>query len=143
MAESNPNLAVLVDYEKARKDSIKNLSNKGTHVITCKEFSNNEEKDADIEDIFSPGFYLGLVNSKFDTKIEISELRSKNSRIVQRLKDYFIKENPLGNNKGFRYAQIAYYLSEQTKTSKLQIPDLDLDRFEKLFEVLNNLLPTQ
>ena len=143
LAESDPNLAVLVDYEKAREDSIKNLHNKGAHVITCKEFSNNEEKDADVEDIFSPDFYLDLVNSKFGTEIEKYALRSKNSRIVQRLKDYFIKENPLENNKGFRYAQIAYYLSEQTKTSEFQIPDPDLERFEELFEVLNKLLPTQ
>ena len=144
LTESDPNLAVLVDYEKDRNSSIENLRNKGAHVITCKEFSNNKETDADadIEDIFTPDFYLDLVNSKFGMKIEISELRSKNSRIVKRLKDYF-KENPLPNNKGFPYAQIAYYLSEQTKTSKLHIPDPDLERFEELFEVLNNLLPTQ
>jgi hypothetical protein len=58
-AQSNLNIAVLVDYQKKDRQSIENLYKKKLlekkAVNTYADFITAEE--ADVEDLFTPGFY--------------------------------------------------------------------------------------
>ena len=66
------NLAVLVDSHNNGRQQIKNLSNEGTidkeRVLTYADFTEN--KESDVEDMFTPDFYLELVEGTYGISIK-------------------------------------------------------------------------
>ena len=66
-AQTNLNVAVLIDFQKKDHQSIENLYKskllKQQQVMTFVDFTGTGE--ADIEDMFDPDFYLKLVNCEF------------------------------------------------------------------------------
>ncbi len=138
-AQSGLNVAVLVDYQVADRQSIENLYKekllKKSQVLAFAGFT--EADEADIEDLFGASFYLDLVNAEFGTNIQDSDLPQISQRIISRLEKHF-ENAPLPNDLNFNHYRPARYLSENT--GKLQIPDDALDRFESAFKALNRLL---
>ena len=59
-------------------------------------------KEADIEDMFDPKFYLKLVNSEFGTSLTVNELPNGPPRILMRLEKHF-EDNPLPNGARFNH----------------------------------------
>lgn len=139
-AQTNLNVAVLIDYQKRDEQRIENLYKKkllaAKRVFTYANFVSANE--ADIEDMFHDDFYLKLVNSEFGLSIPLTNLPSGNPRILRRLKQYF-QENPLPNGEKFNHYRPARYFSENLKSLESELTEPQLNRFRKAFEALNKL----
>ncbi|MBV6505038.1 MAG: hypothetical protein ILNGONEN_00595 [Syntrophorhabdaceae bacterium] len=144
-AQRGIKVATLIDIQKKDQQLIENLYKrkllKKKNVITYGDFTNTSESD--IEDMFSPGFYLALINSEYasnlDAPIEEKAITNKSPRILVRLEEYFA-ENPIKNSVQFSHYRPARYFAENAATLKSNIPSETLERFEIAFKTLNGLL---
>ena len=142
-SQKHLNVAVLVDFQLKDQQSIENLYKRKLlnkkNVLTFADFIDQEE--ADIEDIFEAGFYIGLVNKEYASSLKkpiLVENLNQGGRILQRLEDYF-KTHPLqGTN--FNHYRPARRLLEEMPGLKEEISESTLDRFEEIFKRLNKLL---
>lgn len=138
-------IATLIDIQRKDEQTIENLYKrkllKKKYVLTFRDFC--AVKEADIEDMFGAKFYLKLVNAEYKSALtkEISpdDLSSQSPRLLVRLENYF-KENPLKDSVIFNHYRPARYFSENIGTTKDALPNEALDRFERAFRELNNLL---
>ncbi len=136
------NLAVLVDYHTKDQQKIENLFKQKLlekkNVLVYKEFI--KRKEADVEDLFDPEFFLTLVNDEYNLSINTTELFNETDRIAKRVEVYF-KTNNLPDN--FNHYRPARYFNEKLATFVDKIDDKTLERFQKLFKKLNSLLPAE
>lgn len=139
-------IAVLSDYHDGDKKKVKNLREsellKSGHIFTADVFA--EQDEADIEDIIGRANYIALINECYGLtdKNKLQDKKSTKSpmRVVQEVEDHFrllTDGTPM-----FDHFTPSLYLTENTKVIKSKMPDLKsaLDKFEKLFSELNNLL---
>lgn len=139
-------IAVLSDYHDVDKKKVKNLREsellKSGHIFTADVFA--EQDEADIEDIIGRANYIALINECYGLtdKNKLQDKKSTKSpmRVVQEVEDHFrllTDGTPM-----FDHFTPSLYLTENTKVIKSKMPDLKsaLDKFEKLFSELNNLL---
>lgn len=142
-ANTNLNIATLIDYQKKDRQSIENLYKqkllKENQVLTYADFVVKDE--ADVEDMFNPDFYLKLVNEEFETCLTEDKLPVGPSRILRRLENHFESE-PLPNGAKFNHYRPARYFSTNVEALKTCLTEAELDRFQKAFDSLNNLLDT-
>lgn len=140
-AQSNLNIAVLIDYQKKDKQSIENLYKEKLleqkAVLTYANFAPGIE--ADIEDMFDPDFYLELVNGEFGTSLTVSDLPEGSPRILSRLEKHF-ENHPLPKHTPFNHYRPARYFSENIGSLGNKLTDSQLDRFQQAFDALNSLL---
>lgn len=144
-AQKKLNVAVLIDYQKKDKQIIENLYKKRLlekrKVSTFADFISMDE--ADIEDIFDIGDYLGLLNAEYVhdliKPISNADLSSHKQRITVRLEEYF-KSNPLNEGISFNHYRPARYFAENTNILKSKLSKQTLERFESIFKHLNKLL---
>ena len=140
-AQSNLNIAVLIDFQKKDQQNIENLYKrkllKKQKVITYADFVKGNE--ADIEDMFNTGFYLNLVNSAYGSSINVGDLPNKHPRILRRIEAY-LEKNPLPNNTNFNHYSPARYLSENIASLAKKLSEKELERFQKAFTDLDKLL---
>lgn len=142
-AQSDLNIAVLVDYQKMDKQTIENLYSKKLlskkQVLTYKDFTKTSE--ADIEDMFDLDFYLGLVNGAFKgalaNPVTVKDLNPNLPRVTKKLKEYF-KANPLRNKVKFNHFRPAKYFLDTVGVETLS--DGVLARFEEAFRALNQIV---
>ena len=93
-------------------------------------------KEADIEDMFTPKFYLDLVNSAHSESLTESDLsKSQKPRINSRLEEQ--------RGKKHNHKKIAEYFKNNIDSLEKELDDTTLDRFQKLFDTLNKLLAPQ
>lgn len=137
------NVATLLDVQKKDEQKIENLKARlrtAAHVLTFADFVPGRE--ADVEDMFDPDFYVALVNAAFAQELvaplELATL-PPHSRVVVRI-EMFLKSNPLKGNVGFNHFRPASYLARNLEALKPSIPAATLDRFEAAFTALNGLL---
>jgi len=101
-------------------------------------------RDADIEDLFEPNFYLKLVNLAYYTDLDkpltMKMISESNPRIVERVKDYF-SSGGISGGKFDRYKP-ASYLLEHFSELREEIADDTVDRIGSLIERINGLLPS-
>ena len=139
-AQKHMNLAVLVDYHKKDQQSIENLYKdkllKQSNVLTFTDFVPSRE--ADIEDMFQPEFYLKMVNAEFGAEITLEEL-PKAPRILRRI-ELSLESNALPGGIGLNHYRPARYFSENIGRLEEELDDVCLDRFRKAFVELNALL---
>ena len=142
-ANTKLNIAVLIDYQKKDIQMIENLYKKKllkeNHVLTYADFVGNNE--ADVEDMFDPEFYLKLVSEEFQKPLTVNDLSPGGSRIVRRLENHF-ENNPLPNGVKFNHYRPALYFSKNFGSLESDLSESDLDRFQKAFDALNELLVT-
>ena len=140
-AQTKLNVAVLIDFQMKDQQTIENLYKgkllKKNQVLTFAGFTGASE--ADIEDMFDPEFYLKLVNGEFDVSLILSQLSSTHPRILQRLEKHFEK-HPLPKHTMFNHYRPARYLSENIGSLETELADETLDRFQRAFDALNQLL---
>ena len=140
-AQTNLNVAVLVDYQKKDQQSIQNLYRKKllrkNHVLTYADFVSASE--ADIEDMFSPEFYLKLVNRTFKSSVVLADLPEGHPRILRRLEQYFAK-CPLPENASFNHYRPARYFTDNIGSLADELSERELNRFQQAFDALNALL---
>ena len=120
------NLAVLVDCHNNEKQKIENFSKQSNvdedRVFTYADFTGT--KEADVEDMFPPDFYLELVEKTYGISIDKAKF-PKRSRIISRLES------------GVRFSHLkpATYLMENIES--IGVPEEVLSRFQKVFNKLN------
>lgn len=140
-AQSQLNVAVLIDFQKRDRQKIENLYKKKllkkNQIFTYADFVTSTE--ADIEDMFDVEFYLQLVNDTFEICLTASNLLAGPPRIVKRIEQY-LQDNPLPNGKTFNHYQPASYFSTNIESLKSKLDEPQLDRFQKAFDALNALL---
>jgi len=144
-SQKNLNIATMIDFQKADRQTIENLYKKKllekSHVLTFADFTGKPE--ADIEDMFDESFYLDLINGEFEKALPAGlnsgKLTSHAPRILVRLQDYFANA-PLKGGTKFNHYRPARFLTE--KMSSMTIPTATLDRFERAFKAANALLST-
>ena len=89
--------------------------------------------------MFDPEFYLDLVNGAFGTSLTTNDLPKGHPRILIRLEEYFEK-NTLPQNAKFNHYRPARYFSEKIGSLKSKLTKQQLERFQKAFSALNDLL---
>ncbi|MDC0598469.1 ATP-binding protein [Gammaproteobacteria bacterium] len=140
-AQSNLNIAVLIDYQKKDKQSIENLFKKKLlekkSVLTFADFTDGDE--ADIEDMFNDGFYLKLINGEYGSTISVSDLEKTQERLLCRIEKY-LDANPLPKGAKFSHYRPARYFVENSSTLEKELTAPQLDRFRNAFSALNKLL---
>ena len=140
-AQSNLNVAVLIDYQKKDRQSIENLYKRKLlskrKVLTYADYVGSSE--ADVEDMFDPDFYLKLVNGALGSSIGLTDLVSRHPRILRRLKEYLASDS-LPNGASFNHYRPARYFSGNIGVLSGDLTDQVLDRFEQAFKTLNGLL---
>ena len=140
-AQSNLNVAVLIDYQKKDRQSIENLYKRKLlskrKVLTYADYVGSNE--ADVEDMFDPDFYLKLVSGAFGWSVDLSDLTSRHPRILRRLTEY-LESNALPDGASFNHYRPARYFSGNIGDLSGDLTDEVLDRFEQAFKALNELL---
>ena len=140
-AQTNLNVAVLIDYQKKDQQNIENLYKKKLlrkkHVLTYADFVSANE--ADIEDMFDPEFYLKVMNRTFKSTVKLADLSEGPPRILRRLEQYF-SQNPLPENAVFNHYRPARYFSDNIGSLANELSEPELNRFQQVFDALNELL---
>jgi hypothetical protein len=142
-SQKDLNVATLLDVQKKDEQRIEALKSRlrtTAHVLTFADFVGVRE--ADVEDMFSPDFYLSLVNAAYAADLQAPLALGSlppHPRIVVRVEN-FLKVNPLKNGVGFNHFRPARYLADNIGTLRVSIDDATLDRFEKAFKAVNALL---
>lgn len=128
-------VAVVMDVAAGGSQKINSLIEKGvidaSKVVALNKITGANE--ADIEDLFDETFYLRLVRDSGVGSVTKAKL-SPGPRIVKRI------ENLIG---GYDHYAPARYLLERQIDLLPGVDDATLDRFEKLFGELNQLLQPQ
>lgn len=144
-SQSGLNVATLIDLQIKDKEIIEGLYKRKlltkSNVMTFADFTGS--KEADIEDMFDPGFYAKLVNAEFSKsvakKFAISDLKSKHPRILVRLESHF-EQHPMKGDSKFSHYRPARYFTEKWPDLKSDLDEPTLKRFEDAFQQLNRLL---
>lgn len=134
-------VATLIDIQAKDRQTIDNLYKKKllkkNNVVTFADFTAKDE--ADIEDMFETDFYIELVNKEFDVSISSSALEESSPRILVKLERYFEK-HPLKKEAKFNHYRPARYFAQNLSKLSDKLGNATLDRFEKAFNTLNELL---
>ena len=140
-AQTRLNVAVLVDSHEEDRQRMEDLYKKKLlkkkKVLTFADFAKGSE--ADVEDLFSPEFYLRLVNDEFGCSIRTADLSGGHPRILRRLEDH-LTENPLPQKAHFNHYRPARYFSTNVNSLDEHLGDEDVGRFEAVFRAVNALL---
>ena len=146
LGESHVNVAVLMDITPTKKQRIEQLAEDGpinrTGPIKWVEVA--KVRDADLEDLFDPAFYLELVNRAYTddlpSDLTMKSISDSNPRIAARVAAYFEEEGIDGGTLD-RTRPAAYLLGRHAEL-RGGIDDATIERASALFERLNALLPT-
>ena len=140
-AQTNLNLAILTDHQKKDQQKIENLVKRKLlrrkNILTYSDFASGNE--ADIEDMFDPGFYLKLVNGVFGSAVTLADLAGEHPRILHRLEEYLV-ENPLPRNALFNHYRPALYFHGNVDSLAEDLDDSVFECFRQAFSTLNALL---
>jgi hypothetical protein len=137
-------VATLIDIQTNDRATVEGLYKdkllKMANVRTFADYTGT--KEADIEDMFEPDFYLSLVNAEYasalSAPIKPTDLTSQAPRILIRLREYLEATQALSQN--FSHYRPARYLHEKLDILAPTIADASKERFSKAFSDLNMLL---
>lgn len=132
LGASDLNVAVIMDVAAGGNQKIASMVQRGLlpkdHLIPLTDITDAAE--ADIEDLFDPGWYLKLLKeSKVGT---VARNKLTGGRIVKQV------EAVLGGR--FDHYQPASYLMRSATTLRNEIDDATIERFSQLFTRINALL---
>ena len=140
-AQGKLNVAVLIDYQRKDQQNIENLYKRKllskSRVFTYADFVS--KKEADVEDMFEPEFYLKLLNSEFGTLVAVDDLGTPRPRILRRVEKY-LERNPLPNGAVFNHYRPARYFSANLGLLEGEVSEATLQRFDEVFAALNKLV---
>ena len=132
---------MLLDKDKQGKDGekIRKHKDQGFPIISCADVLSNNQRAAEIEDIFSVPDYLKLVAKTYhfveleDIQKKIKNYGDENKKIKQRLGRLFIKEYK--NRERFNHMKVAKKFHEIKNTIGIEYFDSSTrGQFEKLIK---------
>lgn len=130
------NIVVVRDYSNAERPKIENLIKKNrimkNKLILLNEFVDNTLKNADIEDLFEPEFYIDLINKTLQDipVIKLDSLQGKDG-ILRKIERYL-------GRKINHYSPAAYLLRHPELIQKIN--EETKKRFMRLFSKINSLI---
>ena len=145
LGENYVSVAVMMDITPTNKQRVEriNRSNDTTDENAVKWVEVTRVRDADIEDLFEPNFYLKLVNLAYSSELEepltMKAISESNPRIVERIKSPFSSAGIAGGSFD-RYRPAAYLLENFDKV-KYDISEDTVDKIASLIGRINGLLP--
>jgi predicted ATPase len=146
LGESYVSVAVLMDITPKHKERVERVSrysgNHDDNPLRWVEVA--KVRDADMEDLFNPDFYLKLVNASYrgelPADLTLKSITDSNPRIVERIATYFKAEGIADGR--FDTFRPAAYLLEHHAELRDGFDDATVQRAASLFERINSLLPT-
>ncbi len=139
-AQGNLNVVVFVDKHKRDEQKIGNLYKERLltkkKILTYADFL--PQREADVEDMFDPEFYLKLVNETYGATISERDLPS-GKLVLKRLEEH-LKSDPLPNSASFNHYRPAQHFLEHSGELKSELSDLVLDNWGCAFKTINSLL---
>ena len=145
LGENYVSVAVMMDITPTNKQRVEriNRSNDTTDENAVKWVEVTRVRDADIEDLFEPNFYLKLVNLAYSSELEepltMKAISESNPRIVERIMSHFSSAGIAGGSFD-RYRPAAYLLENFDKV-KYDISEDTVDKIASLIGRINGLLP--
>jgi len=135
-------IAILTDFHKSIKAKVRNLRElnilKSGHVFSAESYVDSDE--ADVEDIIGRLNYIKLVNECYSLKMgeDLPKATVFPVRVLKEVENYF---KTTSTEEIFDHYAPALFLIENPK-KLLEFPEIDkaLDRFEKLFKDLNQVI---
>lgn len=141
------NIAIFTDFHEGTKKKVRELKQsellKKGRVFSAEMFV--DQNEADIEDLIGRPNFIILINKCYNLtgnrKLPAEKPPDAPIRVLKEVEDKFGIMPP--KIPEFDHYEPALYLIENTVELTSELPDLDnaLNRFEKLFEDLNKLLP--
>lgn len=136
------NTSVLIDVSSRDEQRIERLRENGHlgehSLIQIGEITG--ARDADIEDLFDPGFYVQLVNGAYGrqlkSRLTVKDLADGDPRIIKRIERHFEKET-LGR---FSHYRPALHLMREQATLVPKLSEKTLERAAELFGRINGTL---
>jgi len=142
-------VAVLIDYHKGQKGKVRSLKEskllKSSQVFTADMFTAGDE--ADIEDLIGNETYIALVNLAYGLKgsdLVPPMVESNDSgRILKHVESHM--KTVKANVPEFDHYAPAAFLLENSEQCLINLPDVHggMDRFERFFKEVNQLLPIE
>ena len=148
LGENYTSLAVLMDVTPASRARIESINN----IMTSRDSNRSPVKwvevtrvrDADIEDLLDPGFYLKLVNASYKNELPqqltLRSISDSNPRIAERVKAFF-SANDISDGVFDSYRPAAYFLQNHGML-RSEINETTIENVAAMFERINSLLPT-
>ena len=136
-----------MDITPTNKERIEriNRTNGKTEDEAIKWVEVTRVRDADIEDLFEPNFYLSLVNASYSSHLEqpltMKTITESNPRIVERLTDHF-RARAIDGGIFDRYKP-ASYLLENFDEFRDEISADTVAKVASLIDRVNGLLPVR
>ena len=146
LGDSYAGVVVLMDATPKTTRRIESLSQKGSvgRRGPIKWVEVTRVRDADVEDLFEPNFYLRLVNDAYadelPAKLTLKTISDSNPRIAQRISAYFASEGICGGK--FDTYRPAAYLLQAFAARRNEIGDDTIERAASMFDRINALLPS-
>lgn len=141
------NIAIFTDFHEGTKNRVRELKQsellKQGRVFSAEMFV--DQNEADIEDLIGRPNFITLANKCYhltgNRKLPAQKPSKAPIRVLKEVEDKFGIMPP--KTPEFDHYEPALYLIENTVELTSELPDLNnaLNRFEKLFEDLNKLLP--
>ena len=145
LGDNYVSVAVMMDITPTNKERVERINKEknSKEENSLKWVEVTRVRDADIEDLFDAGVYLDLVNKAYQGELPdpltMKMITGSNPRIVERLIDYFEREN-ISNGLFDRYVPAAFLL-ENFDSFRGQISDDTVSKIETLINRINSLLP--
>jgi predicted ATP-dependent endonuclease of OLD family len=143
------NIAIFTDFHEGTKKRVRELKQsellKKGRVFSAEMFV--DQNEADTEDLIGRPNFITLVNKCYNLtgnrKLPAQKPSDAPIRVLKEVEDKFGIMPP--EIPEFNHYEPALYLMEHTTELTSELPDLEntLNRFEKLFEDLNKLLPNK
>ena len=142
LGENYVNVAIMMDVSPKSRARIEAKHGKTGYNSPIKMVEVTKIRDADMEDLFDPHFYLKLVNTVYahelPYELTMKAISGPSPRIAQRIQKFFEKENVCG---GYfdSYRPAAYLLSKHLEL-RSEIDDSTIERAASMFNRVNSLL---
>ncbi len=145
LGDGHVNVAIMMDVTpKSKKHIDQTNQNAQGRRNPIRMVEVTRVRDADMEDLFDPQFYLKLVNQSYGADLPcdltMRAISDPNPRIVKRIQSYFEKEG-IGGGCFDPYRPAAYLLQGHLRLRD-ELDDGTIDRAASLFERINDLLPS-
>lgn len=137
LSSQNLNVVVLLDDEKQSRTTASELQQQGMlnkkNVLFVSDALTEPRDECDIEDLFNRTTFLQLVGESYNLDPTELTLNEKIPRIVKQI------ENALAQQKSkfIKTKPARTFISKMKDTNNILLSTEELDRFEKLFELVN------
>ena len=139
--EDHVTVGVLMDITPTKRDRIERITDRSNPI---KWVEVTRIRDADLEDLFDPSFFLDLVNRAYadelPANLTLKSISSSNPRIAARVASYF-RSTGIADGNFDRNRPAAYLLGEHAHLRN-GIDDSTIERAAALFDRINKLLPS-